>query len=78
MPDPMSTDRTDDMRAANAWPIRIGGLLRCCIASVRESELLSREGDTRECMVGQGCMTQVVLRDGAWEWNLIEKWGLDA
>ena len=45
-------------------PIRIGGLMRCCIATL---EMMSggNEGDIINCI---SCQSQMQVHDGAWEW----------
>ncbi len=47
--------------------IRIGGLMRCCIATIENAEIKKapKEGDIMEC---QYCSDQMVWKDGAWEW----------
>lgn len=51
----------------SADPIRIGGLFRCCIESIRDGQP-GVEGEIRGCTVGRGCGEHVVFRDGVWEW----------
>lgn len=49
--------------------IRIGGLLRCCLATVSEigpPTRMLKEGDTLACSY---CDDLMRFRDGAWEWN---------
>ncbi len=50
-------------------PIRSGGLMRCCIATLAEhaGEALSEaEGTVIPCNY---CSSSMRVRDGAWEWN---------
>lgn len=49
----------------NNEPIRIGGLMRCCILTVRQREAPGQEGDVQPC---QYCSSSTRFRDGAWEW----------
>lgn len=52
--------------------VRIGGLLRCCIATVEASEIKKapKEGDILKCRY---CSDQMVWKDGAWEWDRPKK-----
>jgi hypothetical protein len=47
--------------------IRIGGLLRCCIATIETHEFKKapKEGDEIECRY---CSDRMRWHDGAWEW----------
>lgn len=45
--------------------IRIGGLFRCCIATLQEDAPEDVEGAVHEC---RNCKAKTVFRDGAWEW----------
>jgi hypothetical protein len=47
-------------------PIRIGGVMRCCVATVREWTGEPNEGTTLPCNF---CASQMRVRDGAWEWD---------
>jgi hypothetical protein len=50
-------------------PIRIGGLMRCCIQSYENAAPTAEntaEGDVLACA---WCSSSMVVRDGAWEWN---------
>lgn len=51
--------------------IRIGGLMRCCIETIRELYAAdpghqANDGDMLEC---QWHETRMRFRDGAWEWD---------
>lgn len=48
-----------------ADPIRMGGLMRCCIQTIREREQPGTEGETQPC---RWCTSTSRFRDGAWEW----------
>lgn len=48
-------------------PIRIGGLLRCCILSIHEHEYQGVEGSVLQCKYCTG--GSMIFHDGAWEWN---------
>lgn len=49
------------------YQIRVGGLMRCCLASLNEkcTELKHVEGEVFPCL---HCTSSMVFRDGAWEW----------
>jgi hypothetical protein len=51
---------------ANERSIRIGGLLRCCIASIQKSVRPSEPGTYLDCQWCKGEM--VVDEGGAWRW----------
>lgn len=51
----------------NNDPVRIGGLFRCCVQSIREGQA-GTDGEIRGCTVGKGCDSHVIFRHGAWEW----------
>ena len=44
--------------------LRPGGLMRCCIGTLDESEVEEVEGATLKC---KHCPDSLVFRDGAWE-----------
>lgn len=48
-------------------PIRIGGLMRCCIESLNDAPAEPAEGETFRC---KWCHDEagMVFRDGAWQW----------
>jgi hypothetical protein len=46
-------------------PIRIGGLMRCCIQAIRSADVEPKEGAAVVC---PGCKSTAVVRSGAWEW----------
>lgn len=58
------TGRIGDALGASV-SIRIGGLMRCCIETVRAVGA-GREGETVEC---EHCAHRMVWHDGAWEWS---------
>ena len=47
-------------------PIRPGGLMRCCIATLAEHRGSEDEGTVLACNY---CSDSMRVRDGAWEWN---------
>lgn len=50
-------------------PIRIGGVMRCCIATYEElapPSHMTKEGDTLSC---NWCSSRLIMRDGGWEWD---------
>lgn len=57
---------------SEAHKVRPGGLMRCCIETVSDQETAhageAKEGDRLTCKYGCGG-GQMVLRDGAWEWD---------
>ena len=59
----------DKPRKGNERRVRIGGLLRCCIATIDGIEEETVPGDVHEC---QYCHqpTLRVADDGIWEWNM--------
>jgi hypothetical protein len=46
--------------------LRIGGVMRCCIATLNDYEGPDEEGTVVPC---RHCSSSVIFRDGAWEWN---------
>lgn len=52
------------MTATDAY--RMGGLMRCCIASLVRHPTPGAEGDVIPC---EYCPSTIRFRDGAWEWN---------
>lgn len=52
--------------------IRTGGLMRCCLETLRATHPQGEEGDIRHC---SHCSFTVIYRDGAWEWNYPKKEG---
>lgn len=61
------------MRNTSWYRLRIGGVLRCCSASLGETEIQEapREGEVLACKYCKGAL---VYRDGAWEWNQAPEW----
>jgi hypothetical protein len=47
-------------------PVRIGGLMRCCLETIREYDKPGVEGDIVNCKY---CSSSMRFRDGVWEWN---------
>lgn len=47
-------------------PLRIGGVMRCCIATLDDALVTENEGDTLDC---RHCSSRLRVRDGAWEWD---------
>lgn len=53
-------------------PLRQGGVMRCCIATLAEYEGIDgagveqSEGTVLPCKY---CKSSLIVRDGAWEWN---------
>lgn len=50
---------------AGRKPIRIGGLLRCCIATAEETNVQPTEGAILPC---KWCNDSLRFCGGAWEW----------
>lgn len=47
-------------------PVRIGGLLRCCLTTLDEAEnLKEEEGETLHCKY---CSSSMIFLNDAWEW----------
>jgi hypothetical protein len=46
--------------------IRIGGLMRCCIETIRVREQSGVEGEVQPC---KWCSSSTRFVGGAWEWN---------
>ena len=47
-------------------PLRIGGVMRCCLVTLNESLVTEHEGDLLPCRY---CKSRLRVRDGAWEWD---------
>lgn len=59
-----------DEVAANERMVRIGGLMRCCLATLGNSESPSVVGTVLDCQYETpGNANMVVAQDGVWEWN---------
>lgn len=61
---------------ANVRLVRQGGLMRCCLATIRESTELTEPGAVLHCSYcdhaerGADCFhLMIVAEDGIWEWN---------
>lgn len=54
-------------------PVRIGGLMRCCLATLDDHllalEVRSKEGDQLTCKYCVSKAGDMIFRGGAWEWN---------
>jgi len=48
--------------------VRIGGLLRCCVATIEDHNFTTapKEGDILECKY---CTDTMVYHNECWEWN---------
>lgn len=59
------------VKPANERPLRHGGLMRCCIATVAESTEPSEVGTVLSCKYESDPDNQnmIVAPDGVWEWN---------
>lgn len=59
-----------DETKANERLVRIGGLMRCCLATVGDSEELTDVGTVMDCKYEPpGNANLIVGDDGAWRWN---------
>jgi hypothetical protein len=47
-------------------PLRIGGVMRCCIETLDTALVTEVEGEILSCKY---CDSSLRIRDGAWEWN---------
>lgn len=57
-------------RPANARLVRQGGLMRCCTATIAETEDSTEVGDMLDCKYEPvGNKNLIVADDGVWEWN---------
>lgn len=56
---------------ANMRQIEIGGLMRCCIATIRDSIEPTRLGDVVDCKYEKPGNRQLVvdMNSGRWRWN---------
>lgn len=56
---------------ANERPVRIGGLFRCCLATLAESTEPSDIGSVLSCVYesNRDNRNMIVAADGVWEWN---------
>jgi hypothetical protein len=55
---------TEDRKPNRA--LRIGGVQRCCIATLDDYTGPDVEGTVLPCTY---CTSSLIMRDGAWEWN---------
>lgn len=52
--------------------LRIGGVMRCCIATLADYEGIDGEGvemSEGTVLPCKYCKSSLIVRDGAWEWN---------
>ena len=54
------------MKTERDFPVRQGGLYRCCIETLKHYTGEPKEGDVLGCAF---CNALMVWRDGAWEWK---------
>lgn len=47
-------------------PLRIGGVMRCCVETLNTTPVIESEGDVLPCRY---CSSRLRVRDGAWEWD---------
>lgn len=59
---------TKESSAANEHRLRIGGVMRCCIATLekRIPDGAPVEGEKLPC---EYCSSGLIYNDGAWEWD---------
>lgn len=62
---------TEDVLPANQRRVRMGGLMRCCLATLGECEEPSTVGTVLSCKYESDPDNQqmIVAADGVWEWN---------
>ena len=55
----------------NETKISIGGLMRCCIATIEEQDPDKeyKNGDIIDCKFEEGGNKNIILKDGIWQWN---------
>ena len=53
----------------NRHMLRIGGVMRCCIATLDERVARDREPQEGEKLPCNWCSSGLIYRDGAWEWD---------
>jgi hypothetical protein len=51
---------------SGALPLRIGGVMRCCILTLSQYDGPEDEGTILACRY---CHDRLRVRDGAWEWD---------
>ena len=49
--------------------IYIGGLMRCCIQTIREYDGPESEGLAIPCKFHEDASKVIVIKNGAWQWN---------
>ena len=47
-------------------PIKVGGLMRCCVQTYREYDGPEHEGTVLLC---KWCSDSMIVKDGVWQWN---------
>jgi hypothetical protein len=47
-------------------PLRIGGVMRCCVETLNTTPVVENEGDVLPCRY---CSSRLRVRDEAWEWD---------
>lgn len=51
-------------------PLRIGGVMRCCAATLDSTLVQEIEGETLQCKYAlSNPLHSLRFRDGCWEWN---------
>ena len=66
---PEGPDLPARLPANKRW-VRQGGLMRCCLATIGETETETKVGDTLDCKYEpEGNANLIVANDAVWEWN---------
>jgi hypothetical protein len=47
-------------------PLRLGGVMRCCIETLSTTPVTEEEGEILKC---KWCSSSLIVRNGVWEWN---------
>lgn len=70
----MNAPMVDDAVPGRDRGARIGGLMRCCLATIAHHGELTSVGDTLGCLYADGdpLHRMVVAPDGVWEWDRSE------
>lgn len=60
-----------ETRPANERQVRMGGLMRCCLATLADTTTESAVGTTLSCKYESDPNNEqmIVAADGVWEWN---------
>ena len=61
----MSKEEAAPAVCAADQPVRIGGLMRCCTLTLRQTPRHGAEGETLPCNY---CSSPMQFVDGAWTW----------